>query len=278
MDSLPDTMIKPYGKLKEVILAHSPMAVAYSGGVDSAFLACAAREILGDNMICVIAFSPSLARKEYGEAVGFLEQRGIPYERIDTRELENEQYSGNTPDRCYFCKNELFTTMRESLSVDRFPVLAYGANLDDRQDYRPGARAAGEHNVIAPLAEAGFTKQMIRESARALGLELWDKPAAPCLASRIPYNSPVTTEKLKQVELAEQALKDAGFHTCRVRHHDGIARIEVPAGDHKRLFEPSLWPQIVRKILNTGFDKVEVEMDGFRSGRLNDAIETQSEG
>jgi uncharacterized protein len=270
---LPPHLETPWKKLEQVIQRHGPMAVAYSGGVDSALLAYAARETLGDDMVCVIAVSPSLAEREHTDAVRFLDTHAIPYESIETNEMEDVRYAENTPERCYFCKNELFSVMREFLPADRFPKIAYGANVDDLVDHRPGSRAAGEQDIIAPLSEAGFTKQMIRESARALGLEVWDKPAAPCLASRIPYQSPVTVEKLRQVEAAEGALKDAGFRTCRVRHHQETARIEVPVEDHKKLFDPALWPGIVRKIKNAGFEKIEVETDGFRSGRLNDTLD-----
>jgi uncharacterized protein len=172
----------------------------------------------------------------------------------------------------------MFTAIRAFLPTDRFPTIAYGANLDDRSDHRPGARAADEHDVVAPLSEAGFTKRMIRDGARALGLEVWDKPAAPCLASRIPYHSEVTLEKLRRVEAAEAALRSAGFQVCRVRHFDDTARIEVPAADHKRLFDASVWPGVVRSVLAAGFEKVEVEMDGFRSGRLNDGIGPPADG
>jgi uncharacterized protein len=254
------------------------MAVAYSGGVDSAFLAYAAREVLGDDMVCVIAVSPSLAQAEYRDAIRFVKEHGIPHTQIETGEIDDLRYTENTPDRCYFCKDELFSVMRKGLAADRFPKIAYGANVDDLGDHRPGARAAGEHRIVAPLMEAGYTKQMIRDSARALGLDVWDKPAAPCLASRIPYYSDVTREKLRQVERAEAALREAGFRECRVRHHDKTARIEVPASDHKRLFDPSVWPGIVRAILGAGFETVEVEMDGLRSGRLNDGIERTAGG
>lgn len=278
MNRLPETLSPHWDRLARVIRGHGPMAVAYSGGVDSAFLAYAAREELGDDMVCVIAVSPSLAATEHEEAIRFLEKHGIPYEQLDTREIDDIRYTENTPERCYFCKDELFSVLRDNLPPERFPKIAYGANVDDRSDHRPGAKAAGEHRVVAPLTEAGYTKQMIRESARALGLDVWDKPAAPCLASRIPYHSEVTREKLRQVEKAEGALKSAGFRVCRVRHHDKTARIEVPSEDHKRLFDPSVWPGIVRSVLDAGFDEVEVEMDGFRSGRLNDAIERGSGG
>jgi uncharacterized protein len=167
----------------------------------------------------------------------------------------------------------LFSTIQRAADSASFPWIAYGANVDDLSDFRPGARAASEKKVIAPLAEAGFTKELIRETAKALGLELWDKPAAPCLASRIPYDSEVTQEKLKQIETAEAVLKDGGFPVCRVRHHGELARIEIPAGDHKRINDPPVWTRIMTGIKEAGFLRAELEPDGFRSGRLNDVLD-----
>jgi uncharacterized protein len=270
---LPDALGERYRRLGSIISDHGPMTVAYSGGVDSAFLAYAARETLGDDMVCVIAVSPSLAEAEHRDAIAFLERYGIPYERLSTREMEDDRYRANNPDRCYYCKDELFSTIREARSLRRFPRLAYGANVDDQGDHRPGQTAAAENAVLAPLVEAGYTKSLIRETARELGLEVWDKPAAPCLASRIPYYTEVTPEKLRQVESAEAVLKDAGFGECRVRHMGETARIEVPAVDHERLQNPSVWPRVEEGVLGAGFERVEVEPDGFRSGRLNDVLD-----
>lgn len=272
MGRLPETLQPDYDRLLSIIRRHGPMAVAYSGGVDSAFLAVAAREALGGNMVCVIAVSPSLADAEQRDAVAFLKRHDIPFETIPTREMDNELYRANSPQRCYYCKEELFEAMRDALSASGFTRIAYGANVDDAGDHRPGQKAAAERDVVAPLTEAGYTKRLIRETARALGLDVWDKPAAPCLASRIPYYSTVTPEKLRQVEAAETVLKDAGFRVCRVRHHGGTARIEVPAEEHKRLNSPSVWPAVEAGVRAAGFVTVEVEPDGFRSGRLNDVL------
>jgi uncharacterized protein len=271
--TLPEALDQRYRRLKSIIRSHGPMTVAYSGGVDSAFLACAAREVLGDDMVCAIAVSPSLAEAEHRDAVAFLERRGIPFERIQTKEIEDESYRANNPDRCYFCKDELFSTIREARSLARFPRVAYGANVDDAGDHRPGQTAAAEGGVVAPLVEAGYTKDLIRQTARVLGLELWDKPAAPCLASRIPYFSEVTPEKLRQVESAEAVLREAGFRVCRVRHHGEVARIEVPVADQERLRDPAVWRGVEAGVLEAGFERAEVEPDGFRSGRLNDILD-----
>ncbi len=271
-NQLPEELAVPFERLKASIAAYGPMAVAYSGGVDSAFLAYAAREALGDQMVCVIAVSPSLGEREHRSAVAFLQDHRIPFEEVHTAEMDDERYRANGPDRCYFCKSELFNAIEAAESLRRYPRVAYGANVDDAGDYRPGARAAGEHEIVAPLAEAGYDKRLIRDTARRLGLEVWDKPAAPCLASRVPYFSEVTPAKLVQIESAETVLKDAGFRECRVRHHGDTARIEVPRGDLERLRDPACWPGIEAGVREAGFREVVVEDDGLRSGRLNDAL------
>jgi uncharacterized protein len=259
-------------RLARVIRAHGPMVVAYSGGVDSGLLAWVAHRVLGDGMRCVIGISPSLSAREERAAVEFLHTHGIPFEGIETREMDDERYRANAPDRCFHCKNELFDRIDTSQLSRRFSCVAYGANLDDRSDHRPGARAAREHGVVAPLMEAGYDKARVRQVARALGLDLWDKPAAPCLASRVPYFSSVTPEKLEQIAKAEAVLKDLGFHVCRVRHHGEMARVELPRDDHARARESATWAVVVNGIRAAGFKQVELEPDGFRSGRLNDAI------
>jgi pyridinium-3,5-biscarboxylic acid mononucleotide sulfurtransferase len=259
-------------RLSRVVAGHGPMVVACSGGVDSGLLAYVAHRVLGERMACVIGVSASLAEGEEAAAVAFLETHGIPFARISTRELDDARYRANGPERCYFCKRELFARIEAAPESKRFPVLAYGENADDRFDRRPGARAAEERGVVAPLAQAGFTKELVRRAARELGLSLWDKPAAPCLASRIPYHSEVTPEKLRQVDEAETVLKRRGFAVCRVRHHGDTARVEVPIADHARLLERSTWLEVQAGIRAAGFACVEVVEDGFRSGRLNEAL------
>jgi len=259
-------------RLEAAVAARGPMVVAYSGGVDSGLLAYVAHRVLGTRMRCVIGVSPSLSSGEERHAIAFLEARGIPYTRLATGEVDDPRYRANGPDRCYFCKSELFERIESAPESRRFPVLAYGANADDRFEHRPGARAAAERGVAAPLAEAGFTKEMVRRAARSLGLSLWDKPAAPCLASRIPYHSAVTPEKLRQVDLAETALRKRGFAACRVRHHDELARVEVPVRDLARLREADTWREVEEEIRAAGFARVELAEDGLRSGRLSEAL------
>ncbi|HEX5132502.1 MAG TPA: ATP-dependent sacrificial sulfur transferase LarE [Candidatus Krumholzibacteria bacterium] len=259
-------------RLRAAIAQHGPMVVAYSGGVDSGLLAKVAHGVLGsERMRCVIGVSPSLASGEEAAALAFLDAHGIPYVRIATLEVDDPRYRANTPDRCYFCKSELFERIESSPESRVFPVLAYGANADDRLDFRPGARAAREYGVVAPLAETDFTKAMVRAAARALDLVLWDKPASPCLASRIPYESAVTPEKLSQVDRAERVLKEFGFSVCRVRHHGDTARIEVPADELDRL-RGDAWPEIERGVRAAGFANVDIDPRGFASGRLNEAL------
>lgn len=272
IESLSQDLATCYRRLETVLAKHRPMVVAYSGGVDSALLAYAAWRTLGRDMKCIIAVSDSLARAEEEDAVRFLEKHGIPFERVHTRELENERYRANTADRCYYCKRELFSVIEKEALENRFAWIAYGANVDDLSDHRPGARAAAEKRVIAPLVEAGYNKDLIRRTARSFGLDVWDKPAAPCLASRIPYDSEVTAQKLRQVEAAEAVLRQEGFRVCRVRHHGDVARVEVPVEEHGRLTGGDVWDRVVQGIKNAGFSRVELQSDGFRSGRLNDAL------
>jgi pyridinium-3,5-biscarboxylic acid mononucleotide sulfurtransferase len=263
-------------RLEDAIAARGPMVVAYSGGVDSGLLAFVAHRVLGERMRCVIGVSPSLASGEEDAALAFLVEHGIPYARIETREMDDPRYRANDSSRCYFCKSELFVRVEAAPESRAFPVLAYGANADDRLDFRPGARAARERDVVAPLADAGFTKDVVRRVARELGLSLWDKPASPCLSSRIPYGSEVTAEKLRQVDLAEAVLKRMGFRVCRVRHYGDTARIEVQAGDLERILHPTTRASVEEGVRAAGFERVEIDPEGFRSGRLNDALKRVS--
>lgn len=243
--------------------------VAYSGGVDSAFLAFAAHQALGDGMLAALADSPSLARRQFQDAVAFAQEQRIPLEVIETSEVGRADYARNDAARCFYCKDELFTAMEELRRARGFGRVAYGVNRDDLSDFRPGQRAATEHGVAAPLLEAGLTKADVRSLARAAGLRVWDKPASPCLSSRIAYGLPVTPEALAQVERGEEALAALGFHQLRVRHHGELARIEIAPDELPRALTPEMAAQFARIFKELGFTFVTLDLEGFRSGSLN---------
>jgi pyridinium-3,5-biscarboxylic acid mononucleotide sulfurtransferase len=247
----------------------APLLVAYSGGVDSAYLAWAARQALGDGMRALIADSPSLARWQLEDALAFVEEHRIPCSVINTAELENPDYARNDSNRCYHCKDELFSVMEAYARENNFANIAYGVNLDDLGDFRPGQHAAGEHQVLAPLAEAGLSKAEIRELAQAAGLRVWDKPASPCLASRIEYGRAVTREALTAVEQGEEALRRMGFREFRVRHHGEIVRIEIARQELERALSPTMAAEFARIFKELGFTYVTLDLEGFRSGSLN---------
>ena len=243
--------------------------VAYSGGTDSAFLAWAAHQALGDNMLAVIADSPSLPRAELEAALAFTTRHNIPTHILHTDELENPDYQRNDANRCFHCKDELFTVMETERASRGFRHLAYGMNLDDRGDFRPGQQAAALHHAVAPLVTAELTKPDIRQLAREAGLELWDKPASACLASRIEYGHPVTRENLSQVEQAEAALHALGFPQVRVRHHGDLARIEIAREDLARALSLPILEKITAAIKPLGFLYVTIDTEGYRSGSMN---------
>lgn len=245
------------------------LLVAYSGGVDSAYLAWAAHEVLGENMLAVIADSPSLARTHLADALKFAKEHGIPTEVIETREMDRPEYARNDSQRCFFCKDELFTVMEKFRAQRGFEHLAYGVNADDGKDYRPGQQAAKLHGVVAPLAQVGLTKQDIRELARDAGLHVWDKPASACLSSRIEYGRPVTVEALSAVERGEDALRALGFRQFRVRHHGEIARIEIARDEMPRALNAEMAAEFARTFKQLGFTYVTLDLEGFRSGSMN---------
>lgn len=245
------------------------MLVAYSGGVDSAFLAWAAHKALGDEMLAVIADSPSLARSQLQDAIAFAEELHIPLEVIATSEVDRPDYARNDAARCYFCKDELFTVLEDFRARRSFDCVAYGVNFDDQGDFRPGQQAAREHGVAAPLLDAGLTKEEIRELARQNGLGVWDKPASACLSSRIEYGRPVTREALVAVEQGEDALRALGFRQFRVRHHGEIVRIEIARDELPRALTAELAAEFTRIFKALGFAYVTLDLEGFRSGSMN---------
>lgn len=248
------------------------VVVAYSGGVDSACLAWAAHRTLGDKMLAVIADSASLARSHYGDAVAFAEENRIPLLVLETNELQREAYAANSGDRCFHCKDELFTVLEAERARRNFAAVAYGLNLDDGKDFRPGQRAAAEHRVVAPLAEAGLSKAEVRELARNAGLRVWDKPASACLSSRIEYGRRVTTEALRQVEDAEEGLRELGLRRFRVRHHGSVARIEIAEEEMATALDPEFFRKMAAAVRSAGFPYVAVDCDGYRSGSMNELL------
>lgn len=255
--------------LEERLRALGPVMIAYSGGVDSAFLAATAHRALGDRMLAVLADSPSLARRDMEQAKSFAQTHGIPLRVIQTEELQNPEYQRNDASRCFHCKTELFESMQKLGLELGFAQIAYGMNADDRRDYRPGQRAAEEHEVLAPLAEAGLTKQDIRTLAREAGYALWDRPAAPCLSSRVEYGRTVTREVLEQVERGEESLRQLGFREFRVRHHGELARVEISRAEMTRALTLEMMDRISAELRKIGFQYVTLDCTGFRSGSLN---------
>ena len=245
------------------------LLVAYSGGTDSAFLAWAAHQALGNRMFAVIADSPSIARFQLADAVAFAQEKAIPLEIIRTSEFERPEYVRNDGARCFHCKDELFGVMEAFAKQRGFATIAYGVNVDDKSDFRPGQAAASAHNVIAPLLDAGLTKQDVRDLARAVGLRIWDKPASACLSSRIEYGRPVTVEALSAVERGEDALRNLGFRQFRVRYHGEIARIEIAREEMPRALNPETASEFIRNFRALGFKFVTLDLEGFRSGSMN---------
>ena len=258
--------------LENILLSLGRTLIAYSGGVDSAFLAYAAHQVLGDRMLAVIADSPSLARIHLSDALAFASEQRIPVQVIATSELDRPEYARNDGQRCFYCKDELFTVMEAFRDKQGFDRIAYGVNLDDQADFRPGQQAAGRHNVVAPLLEAKLGKAEIRQLAQSAGLHVWDKPASACLSSRIEYGRPVTPEALAVVEQGEDAIRALGFRQFRVRHHGQIVRIEIAKDELPRALTSSMASEFTRIFKALGFSFVTLDLEGFRSGSMNSLL------
>ncbi len=256
-------------RLETIISALGPTLVAYSGGVDSAYLAFVAHRVLAQDMLAVIADSPSLARAQLHDALAFAQEQEIPVRVIQTREMERDAYVRNDSRRCFHCKDELFKTMHDFAQQNSFSSIAYGVNLDDLGDFRPGQKAASLHGVAAPLLQAELNKKEIRKLARHAGLRVWEKPASACLSSRIEYGRPVTREALMAVEQGEDALRALGFQQFRVRHHGEIVRIEIAKEELSRALTLDLFAEFTRIFKALGFSYVTVDTEGFRSGSMN---------
>ncbi len=248
------------------------LIVAYSGGVDSAYLAYAAHRALGSGVLCVTADSPSYPERHRALAVRIATEFGFNHQFIQTAEMARPEYRANPANRCYYCKHELYTHLTALARERGIPVIADGSNADDRGDYRPGRQAAREFGVRSPLDEVGLSKIEIRELSRLAGLPTWDEPASACLSSRIPYFSEVTDEKLRMIERAEAVLRGLGFRICRVRHHDTIARLELGRDEMTRALDPDVSDVIDRELRAIGYAHVTIDLRGYRLGSLNDAL------
>jgi uncharacterized protein len=246
--------------------------VAYSGGTDSAYLAWAARQALGDQCIAITADSPSIPESHKRDAIEFAKQFGIRHELIPSYEFENPAYAANNPDRCFHCKDELFRRMEQIAPAFGGAAIVYGVNTDDLGDYRPGQSAARMHGVKAPLVDAGLSKAEIRELSRRAGLPTWDRPAAACLSSRIPYGTPVTPENIRQVETAEEELRGLGFRQFRVRYHTELARIEIARDEMERALSLEMFDKLSAIFKRLGFTYVTLDLNGYRQGAMNEVL------
>ncbi|WP_139903621.1 ATP-dependent sacrificial sulfur transferase LarE [Clostridium thermarum] len=260
-------------QLKSILRDMGSAALAYSGGVDSTFLLTVAKEVLGDKIIAITARSSTYPEREFNEACQYIEKLGVKHIVIYSEELDIEGFSKNPKDRCYYCKKELMTQVKNIAEKHSINVLLDGSNYDDLGDYRPGMKAAKEMGVRSPLKEAMFTKKDIRQLSKIMGVPSWNKPSFACLASRFPYGHEITREKLKMVEDAEQYLIDLGFRQLRVRHHEEIARIEVSPEEMLKLFDLELMDKIVKRLKDIGFKYVTMDMQGYRTGSMNEVLQ-----
>jgi len=272
METVEQTAIEKESRLLARLAGLPSLLVALSGGADSAYLAWAAHRALGPHALAVTALSPSFSAYDREQVEILVPVAGLRHEFVETQEVENPLYAANHPDRCYFCKDELFTVLDRLAAERGIAAVAYGINADDTGDFRPGHRAAGEHRALSPLLDAGLRKAEIRALSRRAGLPTWDRPASACLASRIPYGSEVTPEKLAQVERGEAALRELGFRQFRVRHHGELARIEIAPEEMARALDGAMVQEMARRLRAAGFLYVTLDLEGYRQGALNEAL------
>jgi len=267
-------------RLESLLASFDSLIIAFSGGVDSAYLAYAATRVLGPSALCITADSPSYPDHHRQLALRLAREFALRHEIIRTAELERTEYRANPVNRCYYCKHELYTSLSRLASERGFAAVADGSNADDRGDYRPGRQAAREFGVRSPLDEAGLSKADIRELSRRAGLPTWDEPASACLSSRIPYHSEVTDGKLRMIEQAESVLRSLGFRVCRVRHHDPagtatrgtLARLEIGRDEMARVLDPAIMDRIVSELRTIGYQHVTIDLQGYRMGSLNEGV------
>ena len=269
----PDQLVEKKNKLTARLKTFDSLAVAFSGGVDSSFLAAVARKVLGAKMVALKAVSPIHPQREHRAALKLAGSFDIPLVVIETEELKVPGFSDNPADRCYLCKKYLMSLMTEQAGEMGFAHIAHGANMDDLRDYRPGFKAAGELGIAAPLIDAGLTKADIRTLSRKMGLPTWNRPSMACLASRVPYRTPLSVRVLAMVEQAESVLHDLGVEACRVRHHGNVARIEIDPGQIPRLAENNVRASLVRKLRAIGYDYICLDLEGYVQGSLNRELE-----